>query len=166
MPGVAAAPAGVNAVARKSRRVVVIRLSYSSFPGKSRHLPRRRERVEIRTEGESSGASCRVSSSLYFQETRTEVKGNGERQSAVDGVGGSGAFPADRGGGGSFGACRTVIPAAGNVLGSDYDFGDYAVLARRGAGGFLAAVCGNGAWSGCRGDCSELLGAARAGVRC
>ncbi len=26
-----------------------------------------------------------MSSSLYFQETRTEVKGNGERQSAVDG---------------------------------------------------------------------------------
>src|SRR5712664_4701523 len=99
-------------------------------------------------------------------ETRSEARGNGERQSAVDRVAGSGAFPADRRGGGSFGACRTVIPASGNVLGGDYDFGDYAVLARRGAGGFLAAIRGNGAWSGCRGDCGELLRAARAGVRC
>src|SRR5258708_20503419 len=84
-------------------------------------------------------------------ETRSEARGNGERQSAVDGVASSGAFPADRRGGGSFGAGRTVIPAAGNVLGGDYDFGDYAVLAGCGACGFLAAIRGNGAGSGGRG---------------
>ncbi len=99
-------------------------------------------------------------------ETRSEARGNGERQSAVDGVAGSGAFPADRRGGGSFGAGRTVIPASGNVLGGDYDFGDYAVLAGCGACGFLAAIRGNGAGSGGRGDGGELLRAACACIRC
>src|SRR5260370_34641548 len=90
-----------------------------------------------------------------FLEARGEARGNGERQSAVDGVAGSGAFPADRRGGGSFGGCRTVIPAAGNVLGGGYDFGDYAVLAGCGACGVLAARRGNGAGSGGRGGAVE-----------
>src|SRR6266851_3473555 len=98
-------------------------------------------------------------------ETRSEARGNGERQSAVDGVAGSGAFVADRSGGSRFGACGTVIPATGNVLGGDYDFGDYAVLAGRGVCSFLAAIRGNGAGSGGRGDGGELLRAACACIR-
>src|SRR5258708_8659723 len=78
-----------------------------------------------------------------FLEARGEARGNDERQSAVDGVAGSGAFAADRRGGCNFGACRTVIPAAGNVLGGDYDFGDYPGLAGCGASGFLAPLLGN-----------------------
>ncbi len=101
-----------------------------------------------------------------FLETRGEARGNGERQSAVGGVAGSGAFPADRRGGCSFGAGRTVIPATGSVLGGDHDFGDYAVLAGRGACGFLAAIRGNGAGSGGGGDGGELLRAACACIRC
>jgi Fusaric acid resistance protein-like len=41
-----------------------------------------------------------------------------------------------------------VIPAAGSVLGADYDAGNYVVVAGRGAGGFLAAFRGNAARGG------------------
>jgi hypothetical protein len=47
-------------------------------------------------------------------------------------------------GGGGF-AGGALVPAAGNVLGSDYNPGDHAVIAGCGAGCFLAAFCGDGA---------------------
>src|SRR5260221_140863 len=97
---------------------------------------------------------------------RTELQGNGERQGAVGRVAGFGAFGADGSCGTSILAGGAAIPVAGSVLGADYDAGNYAVLPERGAGGFLAALRGNGARGSAWRDCGELLRVADAGIRC
>lgn len=81
------------------------------------------------------------------------------------GVTGRGAFGADGRGGGRFGAGGAAIPAAGGVLGADYNLGHYAVIVGCGVRSFLAAHRRNGAWSGSRRDCSESIRAASACIR-
>src|SRR5258708_4218221 len=91
---------------------------------------------------------------------------NGERASGVGWVAGFGAFGADGSGGAGFVVGGAVVWVAGRVLGADYDDGNYAVLPERGAGGFLAALRGNGARGSAWRDCGELLRVADAGIRC
>src|SRR5260370_7385931 len=81
-------------------------------------------------------------------------------------VAGLGPFGTDGSCGTSILAGGAAIPVAGSVLGADYDAGNYAVLPERGAGGFLAALRGNGARGGAWRDCGELLRVADAGIRC
>ncbi len=78
---------------------------------------------------------------------------------------GSGALGADRSGSAGFVVGGAAIPAAGSVLGADHDFGDYAVLTRRGARGFVAAFCGNCFGCGGWGDSGELFRATRTRIR-
>src|SRR5258708_39760686 len=70
---------------------------------------------------------------------------NGERASGVGWVAGFGAFGADGSGGAGFVVGGAGGPVAGSVLGADYVAGNYAGLPERGAGGFLAALRGDGA---------------------
>src|SRR5260370_3269754 len=81
-------------------------------------------------------------------------------------VAGLGPFGTDGSCGTSILAGGAAIPVAGSVLGADYDAGNYAVLPERGAGGFLAALRGNGARGGAWRDCGELCGVADTGIRC
>jgi hypothetical protein len=53
---------------------------------------------------------------------------------------GFGAFGANGSGGAGFVAGGEVVPAAGSVLGADYDAGNYAVLPERCAGAVLGAI--------------------------
>src|SRR2546428_11977575 len=72
---------------------------------------------------------------------------HGERPDGVGAVAGVGARGEDRGGGLSFAVGGAAIPVAGSVLSAHHHAGDHAVLTRRGAGGFLVAVCWYGAGS-------------------
>src|ERR1700730_4819913 len=78
---------------------------------------------------------------------------------------GFGALGADRSGSAGFVVGGAAIPASGSVLGADHDFGDYPVLTRRGARGFVAAFCGNCFGRGGWGDSGELFRATRARIR-
>src|SRR5258708_20800463 len=91
---------------------------------------------------------------------------NGERASGVGWVAGFGPFGADGSGGAGFVVGGAVVPVAGSVLGADYDAGNYAVLLERGAGGFLAALRGNGARGGAWRHLGEPLRVAAAWILC
>ena len=78
---------------------------------------------------------------------------------------GFGALGADRSSSAGFVVGSAAVPLARGILGADHDSGDHAVLAGRGAHGFVAAFCGNCFGRGGWGDSGELFRATRARIR-